>query len=385
MGIRVRVVLALAVVATLLAAPRAEAQAANNLADALDLGSALATADFGHNLTAGAEPGEPAHAGVPATQSVWLKWTAPSNVSITLDTCHVSNFDTVIEVYWGPAVGPTFANITSIASNDDGCGSTPDGSQVKFAANQGVTYYFVVDTADVNSGNTYSISLRASPVNDDFSGTTLASTAPLRATGTNDGATKEPGEPNHAGNPGGASVWWSWVAPATDNFTIETCASDFDTLLAVYTGGGFTGGITLQVANDDTCGFGGGRVVLPATAGTTYRIAVDGKNIISGAETGSVVLDIAQGVVVADTTPPDTTITSVARKRRTATVSFVGTDNLANGITFECKVDKGAFAFCTSPKSYKLKRGKHTVQVRAIDAAGNVDATPATASVRIRG
>ena len=32
--------------------------------------------------------------------------------------------------------------------------------------------------------------------------------------GDNTEATKEPGEPNHAGNPGGASVWYSWTAPA---------------------------------------------------------------------------------------------------------------------------------------------------------------------------
>ena len=31
--------------------------------------------------------------------------------------------------------------------------------------------------------------------------------------GENTEATKEPGEPNHAGNPGGASVWYSSTAP----------------------------------------------------------------------------------------------------------------------------------------------------------------------------
>ena len=33
-------------------------------------------------------------------------------------------------------------------------------------------------------------------------------------TGSNSNATKQVGEPNHAGNAGGKSVWWRWTAPA---------------------------------------------------------------------------------------------------------------------------------------------------------------------------
>jgi len=46
-------------------------------------------------------------------------------------------------------------------------------------------------------------------------------------------ATKEPGEPAHAGNDGGASIWYSWTAPSTGNVTITTEGSSFDTLLGV--------------------------------------------------------------------------------------------------------------------------------------------------------
>ncbi len=47
--------------------------------------------------------------------------------------------------------------------------------------------------------------------------------------------------------------------------------------------------------------------------------------------------------------------------------------------TFNCSLDAAAFAACTSPQTYSgLTNGSHTFQVRAVDAAGNVDPTPAT-------
>jgi hypothetical protein len=75
-----------------------------------------------------------------------------------------------------------------------------------------------------------------------------------------------------------------------------------------------------------------------------------------------------------DTTPPQAQITKGPKdktRKRTATFEFTGTDARAIS-SFECKLDQGAFAPCTSPHKVKVKKGRHTFEVRAIDQAGNV-------------
>ncbi len=82
-----------------------------------------------------------------------------------------------------------------------------------------------------------------------------------------------------------------------------------------------------------------------------------------------------------DTTPPDTTIDSgpsgtIATDQ--ATFTFSGTP-AGDTAKVQCKIDAGAFADCSSPKSFTgLSEGPHTASFRAEDAAGNQDPTPAT-------
>ena len=93
---------------------------------------------------------------------------------------------------------------------------------------------------------------------------------------------------------------------------------------------------------------------------------------------------LTQTVNGGDTTAPDTSITanpSNPSSSSSASFSFTGTDDVTApaSLTFECKLDAGAFAACTSPKAYAgLAEGSHTFQVRAIDGAGNVDGSPAS-------
>jgi hypothetical protein len=120
----------------------------------------------------------------------------------------------------------------------------------------------------------------------------LGSTA--TSNGTNVNAGVEPNEPAHANLTAQRSVWWRWTAPASGNVTIQTVGSDFDTVLAVYTGTAI-GGLGSVIADNDGGGNGTSRVTFAATSGVTYRIAVDGYNGASG----QIVLGLQQSSNVA--------------------------------------------------------------------------------------
>ena len=79
-----------------------------------------------------------------------------------------------------------------------------------------------------------------------------------------------------------------------------------------------------------------------------------------------------------DTVAPDTTIVQgPAAIDNSTDVEFTFSSNEAN-VTFECNLDGAGFSTCTTPASFTgLTDGNHTFQVRAKDAAGNVDASPA--------
>jgi Ca2+-binding RTX toxin-like protein len=89
-----------------------------------------------------------------------------------------------------------------------------------------------------------------------------------------------------------------------------------------------------------------------------------------------------------DTTAPETTITSAPptiTDDATPTIEFSSSEAES---TFQCRYDVEAFRACSGPGATDtpvtaLPDGAHTFQVRAIDAAGNADATPATATFTV--
>lgn len=67
-------------------------------------------------------------------------------------------------------------------------------------------------------------------------------------------------------------------------------------------------------------------------------------------------------------------------KTRTATYTFAADEP---DVRFQCAIDAGQFEDCVSPWTVTLDDGPHTLQIRAIDEAGNVDPTPATRQVTV--
>jgi hypothetical protein len=249
---------------------------------------------FGRNLGGTKEPGEPNHAGNSGGASAWWTWTAPSPGPVELTsaksiTTGGAYLNTLLAVY----TGSTVDNLILVASNDDG-GLNDDGaitSRLVFNALAGTTYRIAVDGYNGVTG-LIRLSLSFCPKNDSFSSAYKINGSFIACHEPNLGASKETGEPDHAGNPGGRSVWWSWTAPASGTFKITTDGSNFDTLLALYTGSSFP--LVLIAANDNYADarlkddYGGKTSTLSftATAGQTYHIAVDG----TGGTFGTVIL-----------------------------------------------------------------------------------------------
>jgi hypothetical protein len=97
----------------------------------------------------------------------------------------------------------------------------------------------------------------------------------------NTGATREPGEPYHAGTAGGKSLWWTWTAPVSGPVEITTAGTDFRNALAVYTGSSVSN-LTCVASNLAEVTTNTSQVTFNASAGTAYRIAVDGYSGASG-------------------------------------------------------------------------------------------------------
>lgn len=83
-------------------------------------------------------------------------------------------------------------------------------------------------------------------------------------------------------------------------------------------------------------------------------------------------------VLPPDTTAPETTISSTPPASTSSTSASFAFSSNEDGSTFECSLDGSAFTLCVSPRTYSgLSVSSHTFRVRAVDPAGNVDASPA--------
>jgi hypothetical protein len=116
----------------------------------------------------------------------------------------------------------------------------------------------------------------------------------------------------------------------------------------------------------------------PCSSPATYHGLGDGQhafNVRARDAVGNLSPAVSRAWTI-DTTAPETKLAS-APKAVTTAASATFTFSASEAGSFECRLDGAPFALCGSPKSYAgLGKGDHRFEVRAIDAAGNADATP---------
>ncbi len=237
----------------------------------------------GANVDATIEFDEPYHGANEGGASVWYRWTAPSSGPAIVDTLG-SEFDTLLGIY----TGSTLSTLLLVGGDDDTATNTQ--SAVTFLAVGGTTYSIAVD--GYNDGFEISVGLitlhwALLANNDAFASATVLTGVNAVTNSSNVGASKELGEPNHAGDVGGRSIWFRWIAPTNGVVVISTLGSSFDTLLGVYTGATVATLVSVA-ANDDFTDLTS-QVSFNAVSGTTYWIAVDGY----GGGSGGVVLSLS--------------------------------------------------------------------------------------------
>lgn len=182
-------------------------------------------------------------------------------------------------------------------------------------------------------------------------------------------------------------------SPASFTWTIDTTAPDttIDTNPGAQTGdntptftfsgndGSGVGNMTFQ-CQVDAGGFSS------CTSPFTTSSLTDGSHTFQVRATdgvGNQDASPASFTFTVDATAPNTTIDTNPSDPSTsadATFTFSGNDGSGvGGLTFQCKLDAASFSSCTSPQNLMgLSAGSHTFQVRATDAVGNTDASPAS-------
>ncbi|MBI3479740.1 MAG: IPTL-CTERM sorting domain-containing protein [Nitrosomonadales bacterium] len=161
----------------------------------------------------------------------------------------------------------------------------------------------------------------ARPANDAFANRNALAGASV--SGTNLLATKETGEPNHAGNTGGHSVWWKLTPASAGQLSLNTQGSGFSTLLAVYTG---TSVSTLTPIATSA----NGAVLLQTQPNQEYEIAIDGANGASGAITLNWNLNTTAAADMSATISGPTTAWVGSSSNYTVTVINAGPQSATN-------------------------------------------------------
>jgi hypothetical protein len=272
-------------------------------------------------------------------------------------------------------VGPTFANFgstTAALSDDLVFAMLFDGRQK------------VLRTSDATE-----VPLAEFTENSLNLGSTAAKGQPALAGGkvifpSNLGAfayTTRDGTPPRVGNLAPASVLGGGVLEATaaDARGIRDVRFYVDGVLA---------GVSTNSVSGHSHTPSGGRFIAGWDAGATapgehtlQAIATDNGGQSSSAKATIVV---EPHTTLADTDPPETEILSRPRARSSDTTPRFRFSSSEEPEAFQCSLDRRAYRSCPARYEIEVVAGRHRLRVRAVDAAGNVDPTPAVDYFRVR-
>ncbi|MBJ7347601.1 MAG: hypothetical protein JHC87_03395, partial [Thermoleophilaceae bacterium] len=175
-------------------------------------------------------------------------------------------------------------------------------------------------------------------------------------------------------------------SPATRTFTVDT-QMPVITITAPASGASIasTSVSVLYSATDAnsitvTCQLDGGTPAVCASPFVNSSLSEAQHTVTISATDAAGNVASAPVTFTVDLTAPDTAFAAGPADGSfvtTATPSFSFSSEA--GATYECSIDSGTYATCTSPfTTPTLSNAAHTLNVRASDAAGNVDASPAS-------
>ncbi|HMC28966.1 MAG TPA: Ig-like domain-containing protein, partial [Verrucomicrobiae bacterium] len=225
------------------------------------------------------------------------------------------------------------------------------------------------------------LAAQAQPANNNFANAWFLNGTSVTTNGSNVNATKETGEPNHAGNAGGRSVWFVWTAPVSGQTRIDTIGSSFNTLLAVYTGTAVNALTTIAANNDIGGGTNSSLLQFQAVQGTTYHIAVDANRNFGTPTGGNYLLHLQVLASVNITSPTNGAIFQHgASIPLTVTVSFVPSPPVTRVEMYTSYGPTGIVGTnTTAPYDFRASNaplGTNYFAALVYDSAGGVYQTP---------
>lgn len=229
------------------------------------------------NTTNATDDGSSTCLGRTRSKAVWFTYTPAQSGTATLDTCP-TGFDTLMEIFTG-ACGA----LTSIGCNDDS--STCSGyyqAAYTFACTAGTRYYICAGGYNGASGN---LQIRARlvptpPINDQCSAAIALSENVYYSQSTTNA--NDDGYSTCLGRTRTKGVWFAYTPAQTGVARVDTCPSDFDNNIEVFTG--TCSAMTSIACNEDSScgGYWQASLNFSCVASTTYLIYAGGYNGQSG-------------------------------------------------------------------------------------------------------